>query len=479
MVPLSVNDPEDNWDMEQALAGLEGIQADLNYQQARAALQELVGNLDLTAQERQGLEEQIQGLNDMLAKLDQQIVHIAVFGMVGRGKSSLLNAILGQPVFPTGAVHGVTLVQDQTPWPILEEGETRRVVLPGLGYARVELIDTPGIDEVDGEQREALAQQVAQQADLVLFVVAGDLTRVEYQALGELRQSQKPVLLVFNKSDQYTSAERQAICAKIRDERLQGLLLADDMVMAAASPRVPRLVEQPGGRREVELVVGLPQVEELKAKILQILDREGKSLLALNTMLYAGTVQEQIVQRKLTLRDEKANQLIWQSAVTKAVATALNPVTVLDMVSGGVIDVAMILALSRLYGLPMTRTAALALLQRIALSMGGISASELLVNLGLGSLKTLFGLAAPATAGLSLGAYTSVAITQAGVAGLSSYGIGQITKAYLANGARWGPEGPKAVVSRILSTLEETSILAQLKAELTAKLDLKPPHQAD
>ena len=132
--------------------------------------------------------------------------------------------------------------------------------------------------------------------------------------------------------------------------------------------------------------------------------------------------------------------------------------------------VALVLTLSKLYGIQMTQQGAVSLLKRIALCMGGLTASELVANLGLSSLKGLLGLSAPATGGLSLGAYFSVALTQASVAGVSSYGIGQVTKAYLANGASWGPAGPKAVVDQILSSLDEDSILNRLKDELRAKL---------
>jgi uncharacterized protein (DUF697 family) len=187
-------------------------------------------------------------------------------------------------------------------------------------------------------------------------------------------------------------------------------------------------------------------------------------------MLYANNVNEQVVQRKLEIRENNANQIIWRAVMTKAVAIALNPLTVVDILSGAVIDVTLILTLSKLYGIPMTQAGAVKLLQKIALSMGGISASELLANLGLSSLKSLLGLSTTATGGIALGPYLSVALTQAGVAGVSSYGIGQVTKAYLANGATWGPEGPKAVVSRILESLDEASILNRIKDELVAKL---------
>jgi hypothetical protein len=187
-------------------------------------------------------------------------------------------------------------------------------------------------------------------------------------------------------------------------------------------------------------------------------------------MLFADRVNEHVIQRKLLIRDRAANQMIWNAVMTKAIAIALNPLTVVDLLSGAVIDVTMILTLSRLYGISMTQAGAVGLLQRIALSMGGVSASELLANLGLSSLKAVLGLTTPTTAGLSLAPYVSVAITQAGVAGVSTYGIGQVAKAYLANGASWGPDGPKAVISRILDSLDETSILSRIRAELHAKL---------
>ncbi len=464
-------------ELDSAIFSFEDIQAELNYKQAHKAIQELVKNLDLTPMEQAGLESEIEDLQDMLDKLESMVVHIAAFGMVGRGKSSLLNALLGQSIFETGPIHGVTRISQSSDWIIScdsVEGSSYdilRVALPGVGNSRIELIDTPGIDEVDGEVREALANHVAKQADLILFIVSGDMTKVEYEALSKLREASKPILLVFNKIDQYPDADRMAIYHKIRDERVRELLSPDEIVMAAASPLVARAVRRPDGTITAQVSTGLPQVEALKLKILEILHREGKSLVALNTMLYADDVNEQLVQRKMAIRDSSANQIIWKAVMAKALAIALNPVTVVDLLSGVVIDITMILALSKLYSIPMTQQGAVGLLQKIAISMGGISASELLATLGLGSLKGLLGLSAPATGGASLVPYLSIALTQAGVAGGACYGIGQVTKVYLANGASWGPQGPKTVVSQILASLDETSIVNRIKDELRAKLD--------
>ncbi|MBD2014443.1 DUF697 domain-containing protein [Microcoleus sp. FACHB-53] len=468
----------DTDEFDSAIASFEEIQEELNYKQAQDALRDIVSHLDLTPREQAGLESEIEGLTTLLDKLEDSCIQIAAFGMVGRGKSSVLNALLGTPVFETGALHGVTRSSHTANWQLSQEAvgdngqDILRVALPSsIGKSQIQLIDTPGIDEVDGETREALAHQVARQVDLILFMIAGDMTKVEFDALSQLRNVGKPMLLVFNKIDQYPEADRQEIYRKIRDERVKQLLSPEEIVMVAASPLVAQAVRRADGSMNVQRRPGKPQVDELKLKILEILHREGKSLVALNSMLYADDVNERVVSRKMAIREESANQIIWKATITKAVAIALNPLTVVDVLTATIVDVVMILTLSRLYGISMTQQGAVGLLQKIAIGMGGIGASELLVSLGLGSLKSLLGLSAPATGGISLAPYVSVALTQAGVAGVSSYGIGQVSKSYLANGASWGPDGPKAVVTRILSSLDETSILNRIKGELEAKLD--------
>ncbi len=439
---------------------------ELNYRQAEQTLRQIVNKLDLSPRERHGLESELAGLEQALHKLTNQVVQIAVFGLVGRGKSSLLNALVGEPVFVTGPLHGVTRDRASVLWQIGKEGHGVR----RLSLGSVELIDTPGIDEINGETRAKLATEIASQADLILFVVAGDMTRVEYNALSELRQASKPILLVFNKIDQYPPSDRQAIYAKIRDERVKELLTPAEIVMAAASPLTARAVRTADGKIHAELVPDQPQVEELKLKILEILEREGKALIALNSMLFADALQERVIQRKMRIREGRANELIWRAVLTQAIAVAVNPVTVIDVITAAVIDVTMIVGLSRLYGIDMNPQKAFALLQKIAFAMGGISLGELLANLGLGSLKSLLGISAPVTGGLSVGGYAAVAITQATIAGFSTYAIAQITKEYLANGADWGGQTPKSVVQRILNSLDKESIMGRIRKELESKL---------
>ncbi|NJM56423.1 MAG: DUF697 domain-containing protein [Synechococcales cyanobacterium RU_4_20] len=455
--------------------------AELHYCEARELLRTWMTKLDLSERERSSLSPLLLGLEETLDRLETGRIQIAAFGMVGRGKSSLLNALAGQTVFETGPLHGVTQTIGSSQWQPSQWQLTRTAIagtdatvetlgLKRAGLATVELVDTPGIDEVNGEQREALAIAVAQRADLILFVVSGDITQIEYDALATLRQVSKPMLLVFNKIDQYPEADRLAVYQKIRDERLKALVSPDEIVMVAAAPLEVQAVRQADGQVQVKRMAGNPQVEPLTLKILDVLSREGQALVALNTLLFADEANGQIVARKMALRDRSADELIWNASLAKATAIAINPVTVLDVLGGAAVDVFLILALSKLYGLEMTELGAIALLKKIALAMGGLGLSELLATLGLGSLKTLLGAAAPVTAGASLVPYVSVAATQAAVAGVSSYGIGQVTKTYLAQGATWGEEGPKAMAMRILASLDSQSILNRLKGELSEKL---------
>ncbi|MDJ0725823.1 MAG: GTP-binding protein [Prochloraceae cyanobacterium] len=462
-------------ELNNAIFCFDEIQEELNYEKARESLRQLVKKVDLTSAEISGLEPQIDRLAAMLDKLEGSVIEIAAFGMVGRGKSSLLNALIGQEVFETGALHGVTRTIEQSKWEISKEkiGAIDRVTVNSQLNCKVQLIDTPGIDEVDGETREAIARQVARQVDLILFIIAGDLTKVEYDVLSELREFGKPILLVFNKIDQYPEADRLAIYEKIKNERVKQLISPEEIVMVAASPLETRGMRKANGGVKIERRRGKPQIEALKLKILDILHREGKSLVALNTMLFAAEVNEKAIQRKMEIRDRAASELIKKAVTIKALAIALNPLTTIDFFSGGAIDIALVLSLSRLYGIPMTKTAAIGLVQKIALSIGGISASEILAYFGLSSLKTILGFAAPISGGISLVPYISVAVTQGAVAGLFSYAIGEVTKTYLANGASWGEEGPKTTIENILSSLDETSILSRIKSELRAKLTEK------
>jgi small GTP-binding protein len=415
------------------------------------------------------LRSELEILKSSLDKLDQGVIRIAAFGLVSRGKSAVVNALLGQKILQTGPLHGVTQWPRSVRWTPSTDGKVQ-----------VELIDTPGLDEIQGEARAQMAREVASQADLILFVVAGDITRTEYQALCELRQAQKPIILVFNKIDLYPDQDREAIYRQLqqlgtgssKDRRLQKILSEDEIVMVAAEPApIEVRVEWPDGQVTYEWETPPPQIDELRQKIFKILNQEGRSLLALNALFQARNAEANIAKKTIALRRAEAEELIWRFTKYKALAVALNPIGVVDVLGGAIADLALIRALSRLYGLPMTSYEAGKLWKKIIVSSGGLLLGEIGSSMLLGLGKSASAVATAVDSATGLTAYAGSAIAQAGIAGYGAYAVGQAAQAYLEQGCSWGVQGPSTVIQDILERVEPDTILYRLRQELGQQLE--------
>jgi GTPase len=437
--------------------------------QARESLEETIRGLKLTPDEERAVAEELRQLRDLTRKLDETTVEIAAFGMVSRGKSSVLNALLGQNVFKTGTTHGTTVVKAQQAW---EQVAAER---PGLGGAKLILVDTPGIDEVGGEVRETMAREVARHADLILFVVSSDLQRLELEALSQLRNCQKPILVVFNQIDRYPDADRDQIYNKIKDERVRDLVRPEDVVMTTARPDPYKVkIQLPDGTTRFQWERPAPLIEPLKVRVLDVLEREGKALVALNTLLTAGDLHEEIVAHKLRIRESAANRLIRNFCLAKGVAVGLNPIPVADMAGGLAVDVGMIVALSRVYGIPLTKKTATGLVREMMVALGAMGMVELATRLLASGVKSSLaglsvlsgGLALPLTA---LG-YGAVGLALGGSAATTTYVLGHGAKVYLKQGCQWGPRGIKTVIHQIVAQARTDSVIERLRDDLKKRI---------
>ena len=211
---------------------------DSHRDQARLSLRALLEDPHVPPAVRVALVEEFQQVETMLNKLEHGHIHVAVFGRVGVGKSALLNALLGARRFSVSPLHGETRDAQMASWDSYDAGG-------------VFLIDTPGINEVDGESRERLAHEVASRSDLILFVVDGDLSETELSALRLLAREGRPILLVFNKTDRYGSGDR-ALVLEALQQRTEGLLPLGNIVTTAASPAERIYIEVDSQGRETE-----------------------------------------------------------------------------------------------------------------------------------------------------------------------------------------------------------------------------------
>ena len=140
-------------------------------------------------------------------------VHISFFGRRNAGKSSLVNAVAGQPVSLVSETLGTTTD------PVRKSME----ILP-LGP--VLLIDTPGIDDEGslGEMRVARSKEVIRETDIALLVLSAKvfleestealpselpfLPKREKLLLEVFQEENIPVILVFSQMDRLSDTEK-------------------------------------------------------------------------------------------------------------------------------------------------------------------------------------------------------------------------------------------------------------------------------
>ncbi|BES64113.1 [FeFe] hydrogenase H-cluster maturation GTPase HydF [Gottschalkiaceae bacterium SANA] len=128
--------------------------------------------------------------------------HIAIFGKRNSGKSSLMNAIIGQKISLVSAVLGTTT----------DPVEKTMELLP---HGPVVFIDTAGIDDEGllGDLRVKRSLKILQKTDFALYVT--DATDPDWQAFEEVQkrfqQYQIPHLLVINKIDLLKENQRQSL----------------------------------------------------------------------------------------------------------------------------------------------------------------------------------------------------------------------------------------------------------------------------
>ena len=359
--------------------------------------------LRLSPRERTILRGELTLLDRQLQRLDQRWLRIAVFGRVGVGKSSLINALIGHKILQTDVAHGSTRRQTAVDW---------RLPLDNLN--RIQLIDTPGIDEIDADRRARLAKRVAMGADLVLLVIDSDLSRCDREALATLQACGKPLHLVLNRCDRWPEAELATLIRSIRQRLPQDLPIS----AVAAAPRRPVL--DADGRPRSEAAPA--KVDGLRQQLTELLKREGELLLALQALRQANRFQQQHQQLQLQLHRHNAQALIGRYAAAKATGVAVNPLLALDLAGGMACDTALVLQLCQLYGLKLTPASTRLLLTRLSGQNALLGGAQL----GLGLLKQLLLLLVPVSGGASLAPAAPVALAQAALAVHASRRTGRL-----------------------------------------------------
>lgn len=435
---------------------LEDSRSDAEYRASLAAIDRAILQFKgCNEDELRELASDLTELGRMAEKLRTGRVEIAVFGEISTGKSALVNALIGQQRASVHVRGGWTKDVWQVPW------DGAGYCIPGFAESQVVLVDTPGLNEVDGAQRAEMAHAAAARADLVLFVVDSDITDAEYRALVELAASHKPLILVLNKADLYRPDELESLLALFRGPRFSGIVEPHNVIATSASPRdVEYVIESASGQTRSEWRRPAPQIEELKARIVEVLSDDGQALVALNAAIFAADKSDRMTALRVRYREAQAVNAIWTFAVAKALAVALNPIAAVDVLGGIAVDATMVVTLGRIYGISISTANARELAKSIAKSAGIVTVFEAIVSWTSSAFKALTG---------GLGTVVTH-VPQGAAAGYGSYIVGQAARYYFQHGASWADQSPKQVVAEILRNTDKKSVLDRLRTEIMKKI---------
>ena len=383
--------------------------------------------------------------------MTDRTLRVVVYGIINAGKSSLINALSGRPERPAGPIGGTTVDVVGVQW------------IEGLGtgdsgHLTIQLVDTPGLEEVGDTGHARLATTAARSADLVLFVMAEDLTSTARRALLELVEVGKPIVVALNKVDLLEPEERDQILAAIRSS-LAEVIPADHVVPVAAAPIVRRLIFLPQGGTKVETIRGEPEVEPLESRLLEVLAESAGDLKALAEASNQVETHLSARQGARTSLRERAERVADETSAALAMALAINPIPLLDFLTGPGGLAILVKRVSEVYGEKISGDVARGLAAELIRGGRVVLWGSLAATVGGGAMKLLPGFG-----------HLAGALTQGASAGYFGHVVGRALVDYLENGHDWGDGGLVAALDRIAASTDRKAVTRGLVDRIKARL---------
>jgi small GTP-binding protein len=176
-------------------------------QELRAREQDLLQRLGeaLEAFQPDVEAEDLRHLERASAQLDQLFL-LVIAGEFNSGKSSFINALLGEQVLPEGVTPTTDRINLLRWGPSVSEHAREAYLLerthPAEVLRELNIVDTPGTNAVV-RRHEELTRDFVPRSDLVLFVTSADrpFTESERQFLEQISTWGKKIVLIINKAD--------------------------------------------------------------------------------------------------------------------------------------------------------------------------------------------------------------------------------------------------------------------------------------
>ncbi len=362
--------------------------------------QEWRNNLFLSEKEKILFEKEIFNIDNQLDRFLKRSFRISVFGKVGVGKSSVLNALIQKEIFNTDIQNGSTSSFNRFHW---EKNFDN--------FSQVEFIDTPGIDDINTTKKDSEIELLCNESDLILFILDNDLTNLELHFIELFIKNSKPIMIVINKCDHWDSNDVRSIKKSIKS-RLPKYAQQILIKTCSASPR--KIHQFPNGKiRSYPLP---PDVKSLRDSLINFLNESGSLLSIINMLNYADKFNLLIKKGRLQRGKSKAQETIGKFAALKASSVAISPLAIMDISASLACDAKLVIELGKIYGLKIKREDASNILKRLSLYSFLLGGIHLSFQISLSFIRHLLFIATPFSSGLSLLPAAPIALLQAALA---------------------------------------------------------------
>ena len=265
-------------------------------------------------------------------------IYVALFGEISTGKSAIAKAMANVEDIQIGVTGGTTRKVTHYAW-------------QSSAGDRLVLADVPGLNEAQGRVN-ALAQEEAIRAHIVVYVCDSDLTQSQHAELDALLNMNKPVIVAVNKADRYRQEELDVIAQQV-EQRVGDKVKSVVVIRSGGVQEVLRVL--PDRTEQLEERIVDPDIEPLKQAIQTIIDEDASLLETLRDANVFMLVAHKLEVSQIAHRVKQCEDIV-KSYTRKAIVgslAAVSPGT--DLLIQGYLATTMLKELCDVFDVPVRK----------------------------------------------------------------------------------------------------------------------------